>query len=255
MVGKLWITYARKDNEEGDFDYLVHELARIGVVAVYDKIALVPGQKLWPQIDKQITKGDLVGWAILLTPKSLESEACLEELVYALDRALSVKGEAFPLLGIFHGVSVKDVPAANAAHVGTQFVVTLGTRRTLLGILTTRAVRVVRRRGDRQDRADRLDPVGVPVLVDEVDHHLGRRSSSAWAKYADALRRISLARFSSRTARSSSFIRSRSLVVSPGRFPASRCDWRTHFRSVSAVQPIFGAIDSIAAHSDSCCPC
>jgi hypothetical protein len=36
------------------------------------------------------------------------------------------------------------------------------------------------------------------MLVDERHHYFGRRSSSAWAKYADALRRISLARFSSR---------------------------------------------------------
>ena len=35
------------------------------------------------------------------------------------------------------------------------------------------------------------------MLVDEGDHYLGRRSSSAWAKNADALRRISFARFSS----------------------------------------------------------
>ena len=37
------------------------------------------------------------------------------------------------------------------------------------------------------------------MLVDEGDHHFGRRSSSACAKNADALRRISLARFSSTT--------------------------------------------------------
>ena len=78
---------------------------------------------------------------------------------------------------------------------------------------------VVRRRGDRQHPADRLDPVQRPVFVDERHHHFGRRSSSAWAKKADAFRRISLARRSSRFSRSSSFSRSRSLVVSPGRVP------------------------------------
>ena len=39
------------------------------------------------------------------------------------------------------------------------------------------------------------------------DHHFTRRSSSAWAKYAEAFRRISLVRFSSRTSRSRSFSR------------------------------------------------
>src|SRR5919205_4291208 len=37
-------------------------------------------------------------------------------------------------------------------------------------------------RGDRQHPADRLDPVRLTMLVDEGDHGLNRRSSSAWAK-------------------------------------------------------------------------
>src|SRR3954469_13990386 len=41
-----------------------------------------------------------------------------------------------------------------------------------------------------------------------------------------------------------------SAVVVPGRTPLSRSPWRTHLRSVSAVQPILEAIDSIAAHCD-----
>ena len=35
--------------------------------------------------------------------------------------------------------------------------------------------------------ADRLDPVTLTVRVDEQHLHFGRRSSSAWAKNADAL--------------------------------------------------------------------
>jgi DNA modification methylase len=42
------------------------------------------------------------------------------------------------------------------------------------------------------------------VIVDERDHRLNGRSSSAWAKYADALRRISLAWRSSRFSRDQS---------------------------------------------------
>jgi chromatin segregation and condensation protein Rec8/ScpA/Scc1 (kleisin family) len=68
------------------------------------------------------------------------------------------------------------------------------------------------------------------VIVDEGDHGFDRRSSSAIAKYADALRRISLAWRSSRTSRSSVLIRSRSSVVVPSRWPASRSACRTHFR-------------------------
>ena len=70
---------------------------------------------------------------------------------------------------------------------------------------------MVGRWGDRQHPADRLDPIRPAVIVDEGDHGLYRRSSSAWAKYALALRRISLAW------RSSRFSRSRALSLSPSR--------------------------------------
>src|SRR5574344_1345948 len=78
--------------------------------------------------------------------------------------------------------------------------------------LTDRMV-VVRRRSDLKYTADRLDSVGVTVFGHEPRHGLKWRSSSAWAKYADALRRISLACRSSRFSRSSAFIRARSSVV------------------------------------------
>ena len=58
--------------------------------------------------------------------------------------------------------------------------------------------RVVGGRGDRQPvltqhGADRVDPETVPVSVDVVDDHRSRRSTSAAAKNADAVLRISLA--------------------------------------------------------------
>src|SRR5271165_1969418 len=108
----------------------------------------------------------------------------------------------------------------------------------------------VSRRGDLQRLADRLDPELVSVLIDELSHVLKRRSSSAWAKNALAKRRISLALRNSRTSRSSALTRSCSAVLGPSRWPVSRSCWRTHRRSVSAVQPIFAAIDTIAAHCD-----
>ena len=92
--------------------------------------------------------------------------------------------------------------------------------------------------GDRQHAADRLDPMPPTVIVDERDHRLNGRSSSAWAKYADALRRISLACRNSRFSRSSALIWPVSCVVGPGRSPWSRSDRRTQLRSVSPVQPI-----------------
>jgi hypothetical protein len=111
-------------------------------------------------------------------------------------------------------------------------------------------VGVVAGRGDRQHAADRLDPIAGAVIIDESDHGLDRRSSSAIAKYADALRRISLACRSSRFSRSSARIRSRSSPVGPARTPWSRSACRTQPRSVSAVQPILAAIELIAAHCE-----
>src|SRR2546428_96677 len=55
-----------------------------------------------------------------------------------------------------------------------------------VGIALPRLQLVVPRWGDRQDGADRLDPECRPVRVDDPDHHLARRSSSAFAKNADA---------------------------------------------------------------------
>src|SRR5690606_23381257 len=125
-------------------------------------------------------------------------------------------------------------------------------RRRSFGAATPRIVLIIGRRGDFERSADRLDPIFIAVLVDEGDHHFGRRSSSARAKYADAFFRISLACLSSRFSRSSAFIRSRSSLVSPARTPASRSACATQLCSVCAAQPILGAMASIAAHCEGC---
>src|SRR5271156_5308810 len=98
MTAPLWITYAWADNKEGDFDYLIGALKAEGIRARYDRVALIPGRRLWDQIGAEIIDGSLSGWAYLLTPRSLASEACREELAYAVKRALATKGSEFPLL-------------------------------------------------------------------------------------------------------------------------------------------------------------
>jgi hypothetical protein len=112
MANPIWLTYAWADNDEGDFDYLVQELERAGIPAIYDKISLIPGRKLWTQIAEKISTETLSGWAYLISPNSLVSSACQEELAYALQRALDTKGEQFPLIGLLHKVSIRDVPLA-----------------------------------------------------------------------------------------------------------------------------------------------
>ena len=114
---------------------------------------------------------------------------------------------------------------------------------------------VVGARGDLhlvlgQHAADRLDPEPVTVVVDERHYH-GSRGSSSRAKNEDAANRISLARFSSRTSRSSSLIRLASDVVVPGRRPGVDLGLLHQPRSVSGTTPTRGPIRITAAFNDS----
>src|SRR5680860_684805 len=98
---------------------------------------------------------------------------------------------------------------------------------------------VITGRGDltamlRKHATDPLDPEPVLMSVDEADYH-GSRGSSSRAKKLDAANRISLARFSSRTSRSSSLILAASAVVTPGRRPVSISACLHQPRSVSGT--------------------
>ena len=107
---KLWITYAWKDNNEGDFDYIVQELKKVNIEAKFDRVALISGQRLWEQISENIMNGQIDGWAYLVSPTSLSSQPCLEELEYAVTRAIQSKDPKFPLIGLIHGVPFENVP-------------------------------------------------------------------------------------------------------------------------------------------------
>jgi hypothetical protein len=72
---------------------------------------------------------------------------------------------------------------------------------------------------DLQFLADRLDPKTALVFFDVADNYFSRRSSSDAAKYAEAVRRISLFRRSSRFSRSNSAIRC-ALALAHARPPA-----------------------------------
>jgi hypothetical protein len=101
-VKKLWVTYAWRDNEDLDVDYLLQEMQRVGLDVRYDRRQLLTGQPLWEQIDQAITNPtNADAWALIVSKKSLQSKPCREELNYALRRALAARGDAFPLIGIF----------------------------------------------------------------------------------------------------------------------------------------------------------
>ena len=130
-----------------------------------------------------------------------------------------------------HAVDL-EVLIENPSDLDAEHDVALDARRRCLRPGAAGDVGVIGRRGDRQHLADRLDPVLVAVRIDEADHGFHRRSSSAWAKYALALRRISLACRSSRFSRSSAFRRSRSSVVTPALRPLSTSAVFTQLLSV-----------------------
>ena len=113
-------------------------------------------------------------------------------------------------------------------------------------ILSLRDALVVGRSGDRQDTADRLDPIGIAVIVNESNYRRNGRSSSACAKYADALRSISLACRNSRTSRSSASTLSATSVGTSARLLLLTSAFFTHSCSVCGRQPIFSAIDTTA---------
>ena len=103
--------------------------------------------------------------------------------------------EAFPIQLTPDLAYAIDAPVffEDKLDLGPQHCVAPGAIRQSGRIGPLRQVIVVGGRGDRPNPADRLDPVLPSLIVDETNHHFYRRSSSALAKYALALRRISLA--------------------------------------------------------------
>jgi hypothetical protein len=117
-MGALWLTYAWKDNQDQDVDFVIAELEKRGVEVRYDRVELLAGKRLWEQIDAGISNPEVSAWAMLVTENSLQSEPCLEEIAYALDRALRTKGSEFPLIGIFPGpVDRAIIPSALATRL------------------------------------------------------------------------------------------------------------------------------------------
>ena len=112
-----------------------------------------------------------------------------------------------------------DLPVGvpHALDVSLQPLVTQGACTAQLRVALPGGMAPVARRGHLQYTTDGLDPVIVTVAVDVGLHDLSRRSSSACAKNALAVLRMSLARRSSLTSRSSSLMRWASELVVPAR--------------------------------------
>lgn len=111
---KIWITYSWEDNKGGDVNYLARQLSDSGLTVRLDKWEIKAGLRLWDQISKFITDtSECDAWALYATQASLLSEACQEELAYALDRSLRSRDIRFPLIGISPGdIDINLIPPA-----------------------------------------------------------------------------------------------------------------------------------------------
>ena len=104
MAKHIWITYSWKDNDRSDVDYIAQQLQRAGLDVHLDKWDLRAGHRLWEQLDQAIANKDRCdAWMIVATQNSLASEPCKEEVAYALNQALSVRGSSFPVIALFQG--------------------------------------------------------------------------------------------------------------------------------------------------------
>jgi hypothetical protein len=101
----LWVTYAHKDNINQDVEFHAQELEKMGLTVHLDRWVITAGRPLWEQIEAGISSSH--AWLIYATNNSLSSEACKEELSYALDRTLSTRGRTYPVIALFPGVRRK----------------------------------------------------------------------------------------------------------------------------------------------------
>lgn len=106
----LWISYAWADNANAEVDLVKAKLEPYLNVKI-DRTALVPGQRLWEQIAKQISddkESDAFG--IVIGKASIQSQRVAEEIGYALERALSSR-VGFPIIGLLEdGVDPAQLP-------------------------------------------------------------------------------------------------------------------------------------------------
>lgn len=113
MMAKIWITYAWDDNKHNDIGFIAQELEQAGLEVKLDRWNISAGQRLWQQIETFISSPEQSdAWLLVATDNSLASEKCEEEYAYALDRALNIRGQNYPVIALFLGSVDKSlIPA------------------------------------------------------------------------------------------------------------------------------------------------
>lgn len=113
-MATVWITYAWADNQSRDVDYIAQELTDAGLTIRMDRWEIVAGKRLWDQIERYVcSPSECDAWIWFATQNSLGSEPCREEFAWALSRALSQRGDSFPLIALTQKPEDHDLlPAA-----------------------------------------------------------------------------------------------------------------------------------------------
>lgn len=112
-MATIWITYAWADNQHGDVDFVAQELEQAGLQVRLDRWNISAGQRLWSQIENFIVSPEQSdAWLLVATNNSLSNEPCKEEYAYALNRALGVRGQSYPVIALFLGPADQNlIPA------------------------------------------------------------------------------------------------------------------------------------------------
>jgi hypothetical protein len=134
------------------------------------------------------------GWSslpVFIPDYSIEarnaSAGYLAVLSDSVDRTLILLTSTFPLYlspNLAHAID-REVLGKDPHDLRLEGFIALGTARQPRGITALGDMLMIGGWGDWQDPADRLDPVMPAMFVDKGDHRFSRRSSSAWAKYAE----------------------------------------------------------------------
>ncbi len=116
---KVWITYCWEDNNDQEVDFIAQELRKENLDVRMDRIDIQVGKRIWNQIDHFITSPEESdAWILYATEHSLRSEPCKEEYAYALQRALKVRSENFPIIGLFSTNVIEElIPAGISSRL------------------------------------------------------------------------------------------------------------------------------------------
>jgi hypothetical protein len=108
----LWINHTYINGEERDFSYLVPQLKKANIEAVYDSFQLMSNVHLWERIVPRLVSIGFDGWLYILTHQCFTRRTYTDELTAAIDKITLRLGPEFPMIGLMHGIATQNVPTA-----------------------------------------------------------------------------------------------------------------------------------------------